>query len=251
MPGYIFQRLLVAAALAGALIPVAALAQNDESQSVAEAARRARDQKKSGKSARVVNDDNLKPAFSASPSGAAPDAAAVTPAPGEAAQPAMSCVASEEPRPALPPGMSPDALPEPPRTPSLKCTPVGSSPDASTQASADSGSGSSASSSTGSPAGQGSGNAGQDQKAAGEVAKLADELKEAQKQLDLLQRELSLEQDSYFSKPDHVRDTAGKSKIDTIQQSVGAKQQEVERLKERLAALKGAQGTSNPAPAQP
>jgi predicted RNase H-like nuclease (RuvC/YqgF family) len=162
--------------------------------------------------------------------------------PSAEAQPTEPCVTTEEVMPALPPGRSPDSLPQPPH-PQRRCAP------ASANASAQPSPRESASAQPSTEAGNAP--AAPDQKSASELAKLSDELKEAQKELDLLQRELSLEQDSYFSNPDYVHNTAGKSKIDALQQHVGDKQQEVEHLKTRLAALKEAQGNSKSAPPQP
>ena len=55
--------------------------------------------------------------------------------------------------------------------------------------------------------------------------------------MELDRRQLSLDQDSYFSNPDYVHDTAGKAKLDSEKQQINDKQQEIERLKTRLAAL--------------
>jgi hypothetical protein len=82
----ILMRLALPAVLSAVLIPPATLAQSQDTQSVAEAARRAREQKKtSPKPARVITEDDVKPA--------APDAApasgfpAPIPAPGVADNP--------------------------------------------------------------------------------------------------------------------------------------------------------------------
>jgi hypothetical protein len=89
-----------------------------------------------------------------------------------------------------------------------------------------------------------------------EMARLKLQLAQAQKDLDLAQRELALDQDAYFSKPDYASDTAGKAKLDNEKQQISDMQQEVEKLKTRLAALeelkghrKGAQRQAAP-PAQ-
>jgi len=66
-------------------------------------------------------------------------------------------------------------------------------------------------------------------------------IKRAQDDLDLLQREQSLENDSYYSQTDYAHDTAGKAKLDDLKQQVTDKQQELERLKARLAELQPAQ----------
>jgi hypothetical protein len=92
-------RVVLPAAVAAALfsVPIFAQSQDEQSPSVADAARRAREQKKkSEKPARVINDDNLKPAPGPTnppdlqtAKAAAPEAAPAAPAaaPAEAAAP--------------------------------------------------------------------------------------------------------------------------------------------------------------------
>jgi len=73
-------RLALPFVLAATLFPAAAFSQSQDTESVADAARRAREQKKTPpKPAKVVTDDDLKPAAPANP--ATPDAAAATAAP--------------------------------------------------------------------------------------------------------------------------------------------------------------------------
>ena len=79
--------------------------------------------------------------------------------------------------------------------------------------------------------------ASEDEKLAKEVAALKEQIKQAQSDLDLAKREQALQQDTYFSNPDYVHDTAGKAKLDAIKQQVTDKQQIVDRLKGRLAEL--------------
>ena len=69
------------------------------------------------------------------------------------------------------------------------------------------------------------------------MADLKVKIKQAQGDLDLLQREQSLENDRYYSQTDYAHDTAGKAKLDDLKQQVTDKQQELERLKARLAEL--------------
>lgn len=69
-----------------------------------------------------------------------------------------------------------------------------------------------------------------------EVVMLKEQLADAEKDADLGKRELTLEQDSYLSNPDHEHDSAGKFKVDQLQQQIADKQQEIDRLKTRLAA---------------
>ena len=76
-----------------------------------------------------------------------------------------------------------------------------------------------------------------DEKSSKEVADLKDQIKQAQDDLDLLKREKELQQDTYYSNPDYTLDTAGKSKLDGVKQQIGDKQQELDRLKARLAEL--------------
>ncbi len=196
-------RLAVAALIAAAAIPLATRAQSQDSQpqSVADAARRAREQKKAAakQPAPVITDDTLKP--SAPPAQTAnapapaqsPEAAAAKPATGSSSAPA------EQPAP-------------------------------------------------GSPAED----ADQKAKASAELASLKEELTQAQKNLDLVQRELGLEQDNVYSKPNYASDTAGKTKLDDLKRQVTDKQQTVDALKTRLAALLDSLGGTVPAaPAAP
>jgi hypothetical protein len=79
-------RLALPAVLAATLIPAAVRAQSENSQSVAEAARRAREQKKAAaKPAKVVTEDDMKPASSDATAGSATSAQ-----PGTAAQPSST-----------------------------------------------------------------------------------------------------------------------------------------------------------------
>lgn len=68
-------------------------------------------------------------------------------------------------------------------------------------------------------------------------AKLKLEVTEAENGLDVAQRQLALDQDSFLSNPDHVHNVAGKAKLDDEKQDISNRQQEIERLKVRLAAL--------------
>jgi DNA repair exonuclease SbcCD ATPase subunit len=70
-----------------------------------------------------------------------------------------------------------------------------------------------------------------------QIARLKLQLTQAEKDLDLAQRELALDQDAFLSKPDYANDTAGKAKLDAERQQISDKQQEIEKLKTRLAAL--------------
>lgn len=69
-----------------------------------------------------------------------------------------------------------------------------------------------------------------------EIARLKESIASAEKDAELGRRDLALEQDTFFSNPDHNHDTAGKAKLDALEQQINAKQQEIDRLKMRLAA---------------
>jgi type I restriction-modification system DNA methylase subunit len=83
-----------------------------------------------------------------------------------------------------------------------------------------------------------------------EAAQLKEQIADAEKDADLGKRELALQQDAYLSNPDHEHDTAGKAKVDALQQQIADKQQEIDRLKTRLAAAQELHKTPPP-PAKP
>jgi len=78
------------------------------------------------------------------------------------------------------------------------------------------------------------------------MARLKEQIADAEKDLDLAKRQLALDQDSYFSNPDYSHDTAGKSKLEDEKQQIDSKQQEIERLKTKLAALEELKGHRKP-----
>jgi hypothetical protein len=211
-------RLAIAAIFAAAVLPLTTLGQSQDSpaQSVADAARRAREQKKAAakQPAPVITDDTLKPAAPAAQAANAPT-----------------------------PPQSPEAAPAPPRAPTA-------------QPAADS-SGAPDASAAPAPAGQpapaaDAGDTDQKAKDAAEVATLKQQIAEAQKDLDLLQRELGLQQDTYFSNPDHSHDPAGKAKLDAMLEQITDKHQAVDALKRQLAALPGSSAVAAPpAPTAP
>jgi len=180
-------RLALPAVLFALLLPAATFPQSQDTQSVAEAARRAREQKKTAaKPVKVITEDDVKPAV--------PDAATASPTSG---------------------------------------FPIPSSGGAANPPAAD---------------------GAKDQKDSQEVVQLKEQLKQAQNDLDLMQRELALAQDTYFSNPDYIHNTAGKAKLDAQKQQVGDKQEEVARLKARILELQPPQDTTAtppPAPAAP
>jgi hypothetical protein len=205
-------RLAIAAILAAAVLPLTALAQSQDppAQSVADAARRAREKKKAAdkQPAPVITDDTLRRS---------------APAPQEANAPAPAPAPSSEAAPA-------------------------STPAPAAQPAADSSSAADATAAP-APAGQSAPAANTDQKAkdSAELAALKQQVAEAQKGLELLQREFALQQDSYISNPDHSHDLAGKAKLDAMLQQVTDKQQAVNALKSQLAALQASSGSTAPA----
>ncbi len=82
-----------------------------------------------------------------------------------------------------------------------------------------------------------------------EIAKLKTSIAEAEKDADISRRELTLHQDTYLSNPDHEHDAAGKAKADTLQQEINTRQQDIDRMKLRLAALQELRHTPPAAPA--
>jgi hypothetical protein len=171
----ILLRLALPALAVVGLLANSRITQSQDSQSVAEAARRAREQKKAAaKPAKVFTDDDVKPAE--------PGSSGATAAPPTA--PASSN-AADAPAPA---GTSSPADPK-------------------------------------------------NEKKSKEIAGLKEMLKQMQSDLDLLQRDQALKQDTYYSNPDYLHDTAGKSILDAIKQQIGDKQQELDQLKAKLAEL--------------
>jgi DNA repair exonuclease SbcCD ATPase subunit len=185
---YITLRLALPVVLAASLLPAAAFAQSQDSQSVAEAARKARAQKKNPeKPPKVITDETL-----------------------DVKKGDVQSATAEQPR-----------MPGAPETPAQPATAAAPGTPASATATA-------ASSNS------------KDQKDAKEIADLKAKIKAAQGDLDLLQREQSLENDKYYSQTDYSHDTAGKAKLDDLKQQVADKQQELDRLKARLAELQPA-----------
>lgn len=77
---------------------------------------------------------------------------------------------------------------------------------------------------------------------------LKEKIKEAQSDLDLLQREYQLDQDSFYSSPDYAKNTSGKDKLDALKQQISDKQQDLEQLKAKLAALPAPQESAETTP---
>jgi len=78
-----------------------------------------------------------------------------------------------------------------------------------------------------------------------ELTDLKEQVKQSLMDLDLLQRENRLDQDAYYSQPNYGSDTAGKQKLDDEKQQISSKQDEVSRLKAKLADLQREMGESS------
>jgi hypothetical protein len=195
-------RLALPAVLSATLLAAVAFAQSQDTQSVAEAARRARAQKKnSEKPAKVITDETL-----------------------EVKKGDVQSAAAEQLR-----------------VPGSQETPA--QPGAADAQGAASGAAANA------PA-QGSKTASDDKTRAAlkERVELKEKIKEAMSDLDLLKREYQLDQDSFYSSPDYANNTSGKAKLDAMKQQIADKQQDLDRLKEQLAALPEAQESSTSTP---
>jgi len=193
MSRFIISRLALSVVLVSALGSGVAFAQSQDS--VAEAARRSRAQKKnSEKPAKVVTDETL-----------------------EVKKGDVQSAAAEQLR--MPGTPEAQAQPAPANAPSS--------------------------------AAQNEKKASENEKLAKELAALKEQIKQAESDLDLAKREQALQQDTYFSNPDYVHDTAGKAKLDGIKQQITDKQQELDHLKARLAELQPAPATPPAVPPKP
>ncbi len=186
---YITLRLAVPL-LAATLLPSAAFAQSQDSQSVAEAARRARAQKKNTeKSPKVITDETLD-VKKGDVQNATAEQPKIPGTPETSAQPAAGASAAQSPK-----------------------------------------------------------NASEDDKARAalkERVALKEKIKEAQSDLDLQQREYKLDEESFYSSPDYAKNTSGKEKLDAMKQQITDKQQELDQLKARLAALPPQENPATP-----
>lgn len=77
-----------------------------------------------------------------------------------------------------------------------------------------------------------------------EITDLKEQVKQSLMDLDLLQRENRLDQDAYYSQVNYGSDTAGKQKLDDEKQQISSKQDEVAKLKAKLADLQREMGES-------
>ena len=187
MPRSMLIRTMILAFVAAAIVPVA-FSQSQDSQSVAEAARRAREKKKdAAKPTKVITDETL-----------------------DVKKGDVQSAVAEEPK-------------------------IAGAEDAKTQAV------------PGTPANT----AAKDdkrEKLKKDLTELKEQIKQSLMDLDLLQRENRLDQDAYYSQPNYGSDTAGKQKLDDEKQQISNKQEEVARLKAKLADLQREMGESSSQP---
>jgi len=183
---------------------------------VADAARRAQEQKKSAsKPTKVITNDTLP---------AAPQQGVTTPAGTQTAP---------SPDAATPPSMSTEALPT----------------TASSEAAADTAGASTAPTDANATAGQPANAASADQAQTNpEVTSLKQQIADQQKEVELLMRLHALDLDAFLSNPDHAKDPQGKAKLDTQQEEIHAKVAEVARLKQKLASLAPRESAKGVAP---
>jgi len=74
-------------------------------------------------------------------------------------------------------------------------------------------------------------------KAEAKLAEAKKGLERDEKELDLLQRDLLLQRQQYYTSPDYASDTEGKARLDSLAGQIEGKQGEVQRDKEKIAAL--------------
>lgn len=184
MPRSTLIRSVIVAAMAAIIVPIA-FAQSQDSQSVAEAARRAREKKKDAvKATKVITDETLD----------------------------------------VKKGDVQSAVAEEPKIPGAPDTKVQDVP--------------------GSPANAAAKDE-KKEKLKKDLTELKEQIKQSLMDLDLLQRENHLDQDAYYSQPNYGSDTAGKQKLDDERQQITSKQEEIARLKSKLADLQRELGASS------
>ena len=187
MPRSMLIRSVIVAVTAVAIVPVA-FSQSQDSQSVADAARHAREKKKdTAKPAKVITDETL-----------------------DVKKGDVQSAVAEEAK-------------------------IAGAPDSKAQGAA------------GSPNATSANAASKDEKREKlkkQLTELKEQIKQSLMDLDLLQRENRLDQDAYYSQPNYGSDTTGKQKLDDEKQQISNKQEEVTRLKAKLADLQREMGES-------
>lgn len=189
-----------------------AAAQDPADSSVADAARRAQEQKKSAsKPTKVITNETLP---TAPPQGS-------------------RSLAGTQPAP------SPDAAPQPAiSTEAAPATPEAASDAPQASAAADKVDASTATTDKEASAEQPAGAAGADKAPSNpEVTLLKQQIAEQQKEVELLMRLHALDEESFLSNPDHAKDLQGKARLDAQQEEIHAKVAAVARLKEKLASI--------------
>ena len=192
-------------------------AQSQDDQSVAEAARKAKEKKKPApKDNRVITDDTIGLRPASADSGAAPPSGTVI-----------------NTTPVMPGGASPaapaDAAAAPPAGPA-KSTESSAVTDVAAPGAADTK---------------------KAEKQAAEIAKLKESLKQMQSELDLLKRKFALDSENFYSQPDYAHDADGKARLDEQQRQIGDKRVSVEDLKHQLEQLIEEAGISSDAADKP
>jgi hypothetical protein len=70
-----------------------------------------------------------------------------------------------------------------------------------------------------------------------ELKELKAQLATAQKDAEIQQRDLALKKEQFYSQTDFAHDADGKARLDAAQNQLADKQQEIEKLKTKIAAL--------------
>jgi hypothetical protein len=191
-----------------------ARAQSDQEQSVAEAARKAREQKKTAaKPAMVITNDTLKPATPATVQQATATTESV---PGTDATAGGGTTSTTD---AAAPGGSPAASGA--ATDGASATQPAKGPSEREIA---------------------------EKKA--KIERLKQEVAEKAKEVDLAQRLLALENESYYSRPDFSKDPDGKAKLDAMQSDLAQNKDQLAQLKAKLRELAPDAGEKPAAPQQ-
>jgi hypothetical protein len=187
--------------VAGLVCASGLAAQETQEPSVADAARKAREQKgNAAKPAKVITDDTFAPSGTTNTIGG-------TPAVGTSANSAGDTSGAAQTQPA-----------------------TASAPAASTNDDSSNG---------GTPKGG---------ETDTKVAALKEELAKLQNEVDLSQRELTLDNETYYSKPNYAGDKAGKTKLDELAADLKLKQDDVDKVKAKLAEALAAIGGGTTAP---
>ncbi len=177
---------------------------------MAEAARRAKEQKKTAaKPAKVITNDSLPaaPAQSSEPAAAETQSALSPNTATQATTSAESAPATIAPTAAA----SSEAAAQSAGAPDTAATPVAGQPVSAAQA--------------------------DKAQTNPQVAALKRQIADQQKQVELLMRLYALDQDAFLSNPDHAKDPQGKAKLDAQKEEIHTKVAEVARLKEKLEVV--------------